>query len=54
MGRRAIVAMMNGSRNERWFAAKITGPLSGTCSRPIRESRKYRWKNGWNSARTSQ
>jgi hypothetical protein len=46
--------MMNGSRNERWLEAKITGPLSGMFSRPIRESRKYRWKNGCMSARAIQ
>ena len=27
------------SRNERWFAARITGPLSGTCSRPSMRTR---------------
>jgi hypothetical protein len=45
---------MNGSRNERWLEAKITGPLSGMCSRPMRDNRKYRWKNGWMIARVSQ
>ena len=42
--------MTNGSRNERWLAAKITGPSAGMCSRPIRLSRKYRWKNGCSTA----
>ncbi len=28
--------------------------VGGMCSRPIRERRKYRWKNGCRTARTSQ
>ena len=46
--------MTNGSRNDRWLEAMITGPSAGTCSRPILLSRKYTWKNGCSTARTSQ
>ena len=46
--------MMNGSRNDRWFEAKITGPVAGMFSRPMRLSRKYRWKNGCRIAREIQ
>ena len=53
-GRRTIVPMTNGSRNERWLAAMIIGPSCSTCSRPMRLMRKYRWKNGWKTARTIQ
>ena len=45
---------MNGSMNERWLETKITGPLVGTCSRPIRDSRQYRCANGCSHARISQ
>lgn len=45
---------MNGSRKERWLHAKMTGPSCGTCSRPTRLRRKYRWKKGWKKARTIQ
>ena len=31
---------MNGSRKERWLDAKMIGPDSGMCSRPIRDSRQ--------------
>ena len=49
-----MVEITKGSRNERWFEAKMTGPLVGMCSRPIRDSRQYRCANGWKNARVSQ
>src|SRR3954468_15888760 len=54
MGRRISVPMTNGSRNERWLAAKITGPSWGMCSRPTRLRRKYKWKNGCRTPRAIQ
>ncbi len=44
----------NGSRNERWLAAKITGPSVGTCSLPIRSCRNQIRKNGRKKKRTSR
>ena len=46
--------IMNGSAKLRWFEAISTGPALGTCSSPIRRSRKYRWKKGCRIARTTQ
>src|SRR3954463_9350860 len=45
---------MNGSRNERWLETKITGPLDGMCSRPIRDSRQYNRATICSGARVSQ
>src|SRR3954462_15830455 len=45
---------MNGSRKDRWLDAKMTGPDAGMFSRPMRERRKYRWKNGCRIARETQ
>src|SRR3954467_8305215 len=49
-----MIPMTNGSRNERWLAAMMHGPSLGRCSRPIRVTRKYRWKKGCRIARTIQ
>ena len=40
VGRRSIIPMTNGSMNERWLAAMMSGPLAGMCSRPMRRIRK--------------
>ena len=53
-GRRTSVPIMNGSRNERWFAAMMTPPVRGMCSRPMRAIRKYMRKNGSRTAREIQ
>src|SRR3954447_25121898 len=49
-----MTAMTKGSRNDRWLAAMMNGPAAGMCSRPIRLSRQYRWKNGCRIARSPQ
>ncbi len=53
-GRPRQQPIMNGSAKLRWFEAISTGPVLGTCSRPIRRSRKYRWKKGCRITRTTQ
>src|SRR6188472_1452836 len=49
-----MTAMTKGSRNDRWLDARMNGPSAGMCSRPIRLSRQYRWKNGCRIARSPQ
>ena len=54
IGRRSIMPITNGSMNERWLAAMISGPSFGTCCMPIRCMRKYTRKNGCRIARAIQ
>src|SRR3954465_12991068 len=49
-----MTAITKGSRNDRWLAAMMNGPVAGMCSRPIRLNRQYRWKNGCRIARSPQ
>ena len=46
--------MRNGSRNERWLDARITGPTAGMRSRCSRRMESPKWNAGWKAARTIQ